>query len=63
MCRQAVYHAARTTLRCVVFGFKIFGRSSGQLIEVDVNALANATTMKVLLLPLLYFEAPSGEIQ
>ena len=47
----------------VVFGFKIFGRSSGQLIEVDVNALANATTMKVLLLPLLYFEAPSGEIQ
>jgi len=62
MCRQAVYHAARATLRCVVFGFKIFGRSS-QLIEVDVNALANATTMKVLLLPLLYFEAPSGEIQ
>src|SRR5207253_7822343 len=35
------------TLRRVVFGFKIFGRRSGPLIEVDVDALANAAAMKM----------------
>src|SRR5438128_2204924 len=41
------------TLRRVVFGFKIFGRRSGPLIEVDVDALANAAAMKMVLFPLL----------
>ena len=51
------------TLRRVVFGFKIFGRRSGPLIEVDVDALANAAAIKMVLLPILYFETPAGEIQ
>ena len=51
------------TLRRVVFGFKIFGRRSGPLIEVDVDALANAAAIKMVLLAILYFETPAGEIQ
>ena len=50
------------TLRRVVFGFKIFGRFSGHLIEVDVDAVANAAAIKMVLLPLLYFDAPAGEV-
>ena len=49
------------TLRCVVFGFKIFGERN--LIEVDVDAVANAAAMKMVLLPPLYFDVPAGEIQ
>ena len=48
------YPAAHATLGRVVFGFKIFGQRSG-LIEVDVDALANAAAMKVILLPLFFF--------
>jgi hypothetical protein len=53
---------AHATLRRLVFGFKILGPRSG-LIEVDVDAPANAAAMKVVSLPLLYFVAPASEIQ
>jgi len=46
------------TLRRVVFGFKLFGRLSGPLIEVDVDAVTDAAAMKMVLLPLFYFGAP-----
>jgi len=51
------------TLRRVVFGFKIFRRRSGPLIEVDADAVTDAAAMKMVLLPLFYFGTPAGEIQ
>jgi len=56
-------HSDHETLRRVVFGFKIFRRRSGPLIEVDADAVTDAAAMKMVLLPLFYFGTPAGEIQ